>query len=434
MKLRYGPEDRPPHWESLLFGFQWTIIILSTNLFLLLLAAGALGLSPALTAPFVQRSLVFVGISCLLQLHLGHRLTVYDVVASFWLSTFVFVTISQQALGTPDGVILGKLQFLQLAAGILLVLATLSGIAGKIQRFFTPLVLGVTLVMIGVQIAAGILPGMMSLTGEVADPRMALFSVGLFFATFAIGLRGGRIQPYVGLLGLGGGWLLYAALGLPAMPPVSLPGIALPQLFAFGPPVADWSLLPIAFFIVLVYLSNTIATVQTGGDIMEVPITNATVRRTSYVGGITHLLTAVFASIVLVPAAGGPSLVAATGAGARRPMIWGAGFLILLGLVGPIGSVFAAIPAAVSYSVSLGIIARLMAMGLRYCATSGMGERPLGIAGFSILLGCGILFLPPGFFVSFGFLASILGNGLFVAVLAALLLENILLPEKATRA
>ena len=163
---------------------------------------------------------------------------------------------------------------------------------------------------------------------------------------------------------------------------------------------------------------------------MKVQITDRTIRRTSYVAGAGHMLAAVLSSITLVPAAMGAGLVATTGIGARRPMAVGAVVLIGLGLIGPVGGFFAAIPPAVSYSVSLSIVARIMYMGLKNCFVGGLDERSLTIAGVAILIGSGITFLPTTFFSEYGFLSSILGNGLFMGVLMALFLENVLLRKR----
>ncbi len=427
MHLRYGLEQKPKHWESVIYGLQWSIVIFSSNIFLLLLAAQSLGLSILLTAQFIQRSLIFIGVSCLLQLYLGHRLSIFEVVASFWLSTFIFISYAQQAQGMSMSIILGKLVFLQIATGLIMIVLTASGIASKIKRFFSPTVMGVTLIMISIQMSSSMVPGMMRGQNGTADMRLALFSIVLFLFSVYIGFRKGRLQPYIGLIGLGGGWVFYRLLGLPVQQMVTVPNIVLPKLFAFGPPVVDLSLLPIAFFIVMIYLSNEIASVNAAGGVLEVNVTERTIHKTSYVAGISHILATVFSSIPVVPAAMGAGMVATTRVGSRRPLALGSVILILLGLVGPLGSFLATIPPAVSYSVSLSIIARIMYMGFQNCFALGMNEKTISIASIAILFGSGITFLPREFFAEWGFASSILGNGLFMCVLLTLFLENLLL-------
>lgn len=427
MHLRYGLEEKPNHWESAIYGMQWAAVIFSSNIFLLLLTAQALGLSVVLTAQFIQRSLIFIGASCLLQLYLGHRLSIYEVVASFWLSTFIFISYAQQAQGISMDVVLGKLVFLQIATGLIMIVLTFTGIATKIKRFFSPTVMGVTLIMISIQMSSSMVPGMMRGQNGTADIRLALFSTALFIFSIYIGFRKGRLQPYIGLIGLGGGWLFYRLLGLPVQQMVRVPNIVLPQFFAFGLPVVDLSLLPIAFFIVMIYLSNEIASVNAAGDVLGVKITERTIHRTSYAAGISHILAVAFSSIPVVPGAMGAGMVATTGVGSRRPMAIGSVILLLLGLVGPLGSFLATIPPAVSYSVSLSIIARIMYMGFKNCFAMGMNEKNISIASIAILFGAGIIFLPRDFFTQWGFASSILGNGLFMSVLLTLFLENLLL-------
>jgi len=429
MKLKYPLEGRPPAGETLIFGIQWAAMILSSNIFLLLIVTESLGFSMDMTARFIQRSLVYLGVATLLQVYLGHKLTLFEVVASVWVSTFLFVASTGQ--GQPLELILQKLSFLQILTGLLMLLLATTGWLKKIQRFFTPTIMGVTLVLICIQMSSGMIRGMLGGGGSPVEGRQLIFSLILFLATLYIGFRGGRLQPFVGLIGLGGGWLAYNLTGLPAGQQIHISGFSLPQLFPYGMPVADLSLIPLAVFLVLIYLPNEFASINAVGDVVRKPVTDGDLQRAPRVAGFVHILSSALASIVVVPAAMGAGLIATTGVGARRTMGLGAIFLIVLGLAGPVGGFFAAIPPAVSYSVSLSIVARIMSIGLRNCFQGGIGEQNLIMTGVSMMLGAGIMFLPAGAFSSFGFLAGILGNGLLMGVLAAVFMENILLRKKS---
>lgn len=426
MKLKYGLHDKPSHVESLIYGLQWSAVIFSSNIFLLLLVSQTLGFTMVATAEFIQRSLVFLGISCLLQLYLGHRLTLFDVVASFWVSTFIFVAYMQEAQNISLDIVLGKLQFLQIATGILLIVVTASGISGRMKRLFTPVVMGVTLILISIQMSASLVPGMMENALGKGEPALVIYSLCMFLFSIMIGFRGGRLQPYIGLIGLGGGWLSYRLLALPVQEMVAMPAIAWPVPLAFGRPIIDWSLLPIAFFIVLIFLSNEIASINAVGEVLDEEVTEKTIRRTSYVGGLTHILATFFSTIALVPAAMGAGMIATTKVGSRRPMVVGSVMLIIFGMIGPLGSFFATIPAAVSYSVSLSIITRIMYMGLKNCFGCGFAEKEISVASIAIMFGTGISFLPNDFFIDWGFLSSVLGNGLFMGVMLAIFLERVM--------
>lgn len=426
MKLKYGLEDKTPLIDSLVYGLQWMAIIFSANIFLFLLVTQALGFNMTDTALFVQRSLVFLGLSCLLQVYLGHRLTIFDVVATFWLSTFIFVAYMQQAQGVSLSVVLGKLLFLQMATGGLMFLVTISGLADRLKTLFSPVVMGVTLILICIQMSANLVPGMMQDASGQAQLSLVIYSLVLFVFSLFVGFRGGVFQPYIGLIGLGGGWISYRLLGLPVQEAVATPLFVFPRPFEWGMPVVDWSLIPIAFFIVMIFLSNGIASANAAGEVLEVPVTKKTIRRMSYVSSLGHVLAAVFSSIVVVPAATSAGLVATTKVGSRRPMVVGGLMLILLGIIGPLGSFFATIPPAVSYSVSLSIITRIMYMGLKNCYSCGFAEKEMSIASISIVFGTGISFIPNDFFQGWGIFSSVLGNGLFMGVLLAIFLEKVM--------
>ncbi len=431
MKLKYGMHHRTGVWETLLYGIQWVILIVPNNIFLPLVLAESLGFTAEMTAGFAQRTMIFLGLGTLIQLYLGHRVAVFEAVAAFWISIYMIIGFNGLALGQPLSDIIGRMHFLFILTGVFILVLTATGLAGKLSRLFTPLIMGVTLVLISIQVSGAMVAGMFaSLSGDGADPGLVGFSLALFFGVLWLSFKGGRLRPLVGLIGLGGGWLTYSLLGLPTRPGVTLPLLVSPRPFALGMPVADWSLVPLAAFVVVIYLSNEIASINAGADVLEVRLDPHAIRRASYAGGVLHLLAAVMSSIALVPAALASGLISATGVGAKRTMAFGALLLVVLGMTGPVGSFLAAIPPAVSYSVSLSVFTRIMAMGLKNCTIAGVDERTLTITGVSVMLGAGIMFLPAGMFTRFGFLSAILGNGLFIGVLTAILLENLMFHKR----
>lgn len=430
MKLRYAVDDRPGLRDTLVYGLQWGVMMLSSNIFLPLILGGALGFSTEMTAGFLQRTLIVLGIGSLIQIYLGHRITMFEAAAAFWISTFLIVGQEGLGAGEPLETILSKIQFLYLSTGILILLFTATGMAARLRKFFTPLVMGTTLILICLQVSGNMVRGMFLSGDGVADPRLIAFSSVLFFSVLFISFRGGRLQPLVGLAGLGGGWAVYLILGLPRGSVVSFPPFVLPELFAFGMPGPYWNLLPLSFFIMMIYLSNEITSMNACGEVLQVKITDSHIRRGAYWGGILHLVALVFSAIAMVPAAMAAGLVATTGVGARRTLAVGCVFLILLGLIGPVGAFFAAIPPAVSYSVSLAIFSRIIGIGLKNVHDAGLEERSLIIASVSLLMGAGIMFLPAGVFSGLGFLSGIFGNGLVMGMATAIGLENILFRER----
>ncbi len=426
MELQYGLEDHLHPVKTMLYGLQWTAVILSSSVFKVLILAEAMGLSIGETQAMMQRTFVFIGLASLVQTYLGHRIAVFETVAAFWLSTCLIITTEGLATGEGISVIMGKIQALYIASGILILLLTALGLTDRLKRLFSPLVMGVALMLVSIQVSGGLLTGMFRQVGDnEASAPLVLFSLGLLMVVLWVSFRGSLIQSIIGLVGIGGGWLVYTLMGLPVRTTESMGIVMLPDFFALGIPIWDASLFPLTFFTVSIYFCNATAAVRAGGEALHMDVTDAALRRSNYAGGVSHIMAAAFSSLALVPAAMASGLTVTTGVGTRRSMVVGCIILGVLGLLGPVGGFFASIPPAVSYSVSLAIFAQLMAIGLLNCMRAAEKSHALAIIGASLLLGTGIMYLPLGIFVSFGFLSGILGNGLFMGVACAIFLENI---------
>jgi xanthine/uracil permease len=121
--------------------------------------------------------------------------------------------------------------------------------------------------------------------------------------------------------------------------------------------------------------------------------------------------------------------IKATGVGSRRALLVGGIFLVIMGIIAPIGAFFASVPNTVAYAVGLSIFVRMAAMGFKSCFNNGMTEKNLMVAGVSLTVGCGFMFIPAGAFAEVPLLGSTLENGIFVGVLLALVMEHWIYPN-----
>jgi xanthine/uracil permease len=125
---------------------------------------------------------------------------------------------------------------------------------------------------------------------------------------------------------------------------------------------------------------------------------------------------------------------AMTRVASRKPFILGSAFMIVLGVIGPVGTFFASIPPSVGYSAMMIIFSMILGQGLREFAKSPLGPRESMVIGISMILGIGIMFLPSSVFLSMPQgLRYIVSNGLVDGIIVAILLEHVLLREGKAR-
>ena len=427
--MKYELKDRPPFWESIFYGLQWAVMIVSVNLFFPILLAKNFSFDAIATESLIQRTLLLLGVATILQLIYGHRITVFEAVAAFWFSIFILIGQSVLARGGSMESVLGQITFVTMLSGLIILILAWSKSVDIMHRVFTPSILGITLVLITVQIGKSVVLGMLGIQDGRINPALSLFSFSLFVVTLIVSLRGGKLKSYVALLGLVLGSILYRVLGFTAVRIQAHSFISIPELGAFGLPIMNLELVPYALFVVMIYYSNSIASINGAASVLGVEMGKDEIRRYGAVGGVIHLLAALFACIPLVPAAMAGGFIEATGIGSRHALFLGGVFLVIMGLIAPIGAFFASVPSAVAYSVGLSVFVRMAAMGFRSCFSNGITEKSLMVAGVSLTIGCGFMFVPAGAFANVPILGSTLENGIFMGVLAALVMEHWIMPE-----
>ena len=105
--------------------------------------------------------------------------------------------------------------------------------------------------------------------------------------------------------------------------------------------------------------------------------------------------------------------------------------MMLLGVIAPICTFFAAIPPAVGYSAMMIVFAMMLQQGIQEFKKVELTNREGFIIGISFMIGAGIMFLNADAFMTLPqMLRYIVSNGLIVGLIVALLMEHILLRKK----
>ncbi len=157
MSLRYTVEENPPFKFLLFYSSQHIVTMLGATIAVPILVASQFDLDAAATGLLISNVLLCMGTATFIQSTLGTRLPIVQGSSFAFLPPMLLVGTQFQSNGDPEialrvisgAIILGSI--FQIGLGFL-------GVAGKIQKILTPVVVGPVIIAIG-----------LSLFGSAAD-------------------------------------------------------------------------------------------------------------------------------------------------------------------------------------------------------------------------------------------------------------------------
>jgi xanthine/uracil permease len=143
--------------------------------------------------------------------------------------------------------------------------------------------------------------------------------------------------------------------------------------------------------------------------------------------GVSTIAVGSFATIGFVPFATSMGIVRMTGVATRKPFYIGSVMMIILGILGPVGMFFAAIPPAVGYGSLTVLFGVIVKQGVDYLKKAELTERKGFALGIAMLVGTGIMMQPFSLFESLpSVIVPFVSNGLLVGVILSIILEQVL--------
>lgn len=430
-KLLYNLEGKPSSGKSLLYGFQWAIFMYSLNLIYPLVIGDLFGLSQVDTAALLQRSTFLVGLGSLLQVVFGHRLPLIEGVSALWFSIFTLFAQTASLLGLETGILLRELAFGLILVGIIAFLLSFLGLLDWLQKLFTPVVTGCTLILLCLQVSGSFLKGMLGYDGSEINGWVALLSIGLAALVVYLSFKGNKLtKSFSVLMGMVVGWALYNFLGLPStgsgQGAVLKHLIYLPQPFPWGTPAASGSMVITAAVSALVLISNQVASLAAMKDALPDELPADMGKRCGIINGVSNLISGCFGGIGTIPLANSAGFVKLTGVGARLPFLLGSLLLMLIGVIWPLGQFFTQMPSSVAYAVAFVPYSQMLGIGLSNLASVELNQRNLLIIGLTLLTGVGVMFVPPTAYISMPIiLQTVISNGLLMGIILVLILEHL---------
>ncbi|MFI5659576.1 uracil-xanthine permease family protein [Streptomyces sp. NPDC051684] len=315
-----------------------------------ILIATTLKLSTAQTASLLSATLVLCGVGALLQslgvaaLRVGARLPFLMLPGGA--AVAIFLQIAQEyGPATASGSVL-------VAAAFLLCVLPFYG---RLVRLFPPLVMGTTVVLIGINMIKVTAPMVAS------GPGLGFATLGVI-AVFFLVLRGVWRQMAV-LLGLVCGTVLAAVVGTDIE--VAHGGIfALPDPFPYGAPHFDLlAAIPLLVFALASLAEATGQTVLNSEAVGRTPDAGRDVPRIARADALVSLFSGLFGTSLMVTSAENIGIVQLTRVRSRFVTAAAGVLLVVCGLITPLTRVLAAIPEPVVGAAGLVIYAVIAVMG-----------------------------------------------------------------------
>jgi xanthine/uracil permease len=424
-----------------LSAIQWMAFIIAGSIVAPIAIADLFQLSPEETTGLVQRTMFVLGVSSLLQALMGHRMPINEGPAGLWWGVFAIYAGLSSTLFSTRLETLQALEGAMIISGIVFFLLSFFKLIEKLAQLFTPVVSGIYLLLLIIQLSGSFLNGMMGLDSSQnqIDLSVTFFSAALVGLTFYLSRHRIKwVSQYSILISLAGGWIFYSLFNLGvAMKHYKGPSFAPPEFFAFGTPVFDSGLMVTSVFITFLLITNMLASIRVTGQVLkDKGIENGELkyRAAGFTAGINQVLGGIFSAIGSVPISGAAGFIATTGITKLLPFILSSLLIIGASLIPGAMSFFASLPAPVGYSVTFVIFANMLGIAFSEFDREPDKNRTRLVIGVSLLAGVGAMFVPGEAFKEVPpALVSILNNGLILGTIMAVMIDQLTLGRQKLR-
>ncbi|KRL43816.1 nucleobase:cation symporter-2 family protein [Lacticaseibacillus manihotivorans] len=314
-----------------------------------------------------------------------------------------------------------------IAAGLFVFL--IGGFFAKLRKLFPPLVTGTLITVIGlslIPVAFQNLGGGSTAAkdfGSMTNLAVGAFTVLLILA-FNVWGRG-FVRSIAILIGLIGGTVLAGFLGMVSFAPVAEASwFHVPTPFYFGVPHFEWSSIVTMILISLVSMVESTGVFFALGDVVERKIESEDLKKGYRAEGLAVLLGGIFNTFPYTTFSQNVGLVQLSGIKTRKPVMFSALFLILLGLLPKIGALATIIPSPVLGGAMLVMFGMVAVQGIRMLQQVDFhNDKNLLVAAVSIGLGLGVTTQPEIVQALPETLQLLFGSGILMASVSAVLLN-----------
>lgn len=349
--------------------------------------------------------------------------------------TILTVTVGEAARGTPFASIASSLAVGISLSAIFTIIIGVSGIGHRLAKLFSPTVMVFFMLLLGAQLTTIFFKGMLGLpfssTQANVGVQLAPFSLALAVMLLVLGMiifLTDGIARYALLFGTLVGWAGWYLLF--RTPPATM---------ASGP--IHWQWFPLgyggelrpgiiltALLAGLVNITNTYGAIR-GSDVFypQQGASNTRYRRSFIISGLMTLITVPLSVVPFSPFVSSIGLLTQTGETSRQPFIIGCLCCLLVGLFTPLTHFFTTLPLPISSAVMLVSYLPLLYSSLSFSKQITFTARNIYRLALPLFIGIFLMGLPPVYLQTLPLtIRPLLGNGLLIGVLLAVVMENLI--------
>ncbi|GAA3491514.1 uracil-xanthine permease family protein [Streptomyces cremeus] len=413
-------DERVPLARLAPLAVQHVLAMAAAPISTVFLTSAALHLSPARTASLLSAVLVLCGAGSLLQSlgvwKVGARLPFVMLPGGAAAALFLQIAADHGPAVATGSVFLAALLLLAVVP-----------LYARIVRLFPPLVMGVTVLLIGiamVRVAAQLVTGP---TGRAlpASVVLAALTVAVTLAAYLL-LRGVWRQSAV-LIGMTAGTAIAVTTGLGAFTPAAGAGFALPALLPYGAPRFDLlAALPLLIFSLTTLAEITGQTVLNSEASGRAAAPGRDVPKVARADAVMSLLGGLWGTSLMVTSSENIGISRLTGVRSRYVTAAAGALLVAVGLLAPVSRAVAGVPPAVVGGSALVVYALIAVMGVQMLARADLARQGHSMVAASALAAGLLPVVAPQLYAGFpSWVRTVLGSGVVAGTLTAVLLHGL---------
>ncbi|GAB3483475.1 uracil-xanthine permease family protein [Marinomonas epiphytica] len=433
------PNYTPPIGLAIPLGIQHVLAMFIANVTPAIIICGAAGFGFGSNSPefgnmiyMMQMCMLLAGVTTLLQTigfgPVGSRLPIVQGTSFAFIPILIPLVAGQGVAAmavVTGGVLVGGL-----------IQAAIAPFVGRLRFALPPLVtglivlmIGLSLLRVGIQYAAGGVPAMNT---PAFGSLQNWFVAGVVIFT-TIGFKffcRGMLSVSSVLLGLIAGYIVAYMLGM-----VSFGNVARASYFEL-PKVLPFGIEFTATAIIGVTLMSLISAIETVGDVSGITkggadreATDKEIKGATYADGLGTAFSSFFGALPNTSFSQNVGLIAMTRVMSRHVVTFGGLFLILCGLIPKIGAVIASIPITVLGGGVIVMFGMVVSSGIKMLADVEWTSRNMLIFALSVSVGLGLMLEPSALQHANPIVKSLLATGLLPAAIISIVL-NLLIPEE----
>lgn len=420
----------------LLAGMQWLFFIFTNTVMVPLSIGHALGLAPEDIASSMQRSFILTGLLCIVQAIWGHRYALMDGPAGVWWGLVLSICASAPAMGMDIGTVAASLSTGFILSSAVVIVLALCGFLKVLKRIFTPMVMGVFLLLLTFQLANTFFKGMIGYDqGGKWDLQLAGLSLFIIIVVALIHLKGkGKWGQFSLLGGIIVGWIAYAILFGSESRMGAASGSGSDgnwHWMPWGTPAFEPGIIMVGLLAGLVNMTNTLTSLTAAGRLFKRDASDKQFVRSILFTNSFSILAGCLGLIPFGTFASSIGFLENTKVLRRAALIAGSAMFIIVGIFPALGGWLAQLPLSVGNAVLFVAYLQMFGTAIRSFQGTTFNAKTIYRVALPVLTGISIMNIPASAFAEFPpLLTPILSNGLIIGVLLVIILENFIQWDK----